>query len=168
MRLEAINQIGETESDSMFRDCCGSVQWAGRMTAARPFDSESDMIETAAAIWKDLETSDWLEAFAAHPKIGDSKAAPAQQARSAEWSAAEQAGMRSADDELRQELAAANQAYYDKFGFIFIVCATGRSAEEMLDLCRARLSNDRGTEIGIAAAEQQRITEIRLKKLLET
>ena len=136
------------------------------MAASRPFESESRLIHTAALIWNDLEMSDWLEAFSAHPKIGETKAAPTQQARSAEWSAGEQTGMKSADAFLTQELAAANRAYYDKFGFIFIVCATGKKAEEMLELCRVRLGNDRETEIVNAAREQQRITEIRLRKLL--
>ncbi len=164
--LERINQADEAESESMFRDCCGSARWASLMTLARPFASEKELIDTAAAIWNDLQTSDRLEAFLAHPKIGETRAAPAQQARSAKWSAGEQAGMSSADDLVREELAAANRAYDEKFGFIFIVCATGKNAEEMLQLCRDRLGNDRETEITIAASEQQKITEIRLRKLL--
>ncbi len=150
----------------MFRDCCGSSEWARRMTASRPFASEIELMETAAAIWNDLEISDWLEAFAAHPKIGETKSAPVQQARSAKWSAGEQAGMSLADDAVRKYLTAANSEYYDKFGFIYIICATGKTAGEMLDLCRTRLGNDRGTEIANAAREQQKITAIRLRKLL--
>ena len=165
--LERINQAGKAEVEAMFRDCCGSARWASLMATARPFASEDGLMNTAAVIWNDLETSDRLEAFSAHPKIGETKAAPAQQAQSAEWSAGEQAGMNVADDLVRRELAAANGAYYEKFGFIFIVCATGKNAEEMLKLCRARLGNDRETEIGIAAGEQQKIMEIRLKKLLD-
>ena len=167
--LERINQASTSEADSMFRDCCGSSVWASMMTMVRPFASEDEVMNIAAAVWNDqeiLQTDDWLEAFAAHPKIGETKAAPAQQAQSAEWSAGEQVGMSSADDVLKQELAAANNAYYEKFGFIFIVCATGKSASEMLELCRGRLANDRETEIINAAREQQKITEIRLRKLL--
>jgi OHCU decarboxylase len=134
------------------------------MAAARPFASEKELMHTASEIWNDLETPDWLEAFSAHPMIGQTN--PAQQAQSAEWSSGEQAGMNSSNDLLRQELATANRAYYEKFGFIFIVCATGKSAEEMLGLCRVRFGNDRETEIAIAAAEQQKITGIRLRKLI--
>ena len=165
--LERINQASKAEAELMFRDCCGSARWASLMATARPFATEDNLMNTAATIWNDLQTSDRLEAFLAHPMIGETKAAPAQQARSAEWSAGEQAGMSSADELLKQELAAANRAYYEKFGFIFIVCASGKSAEEMLELCRARLGNDRETEIMIAAGEQQQITEIRLRKLLD-
>ena len=151
----------------MFEACCGSGTWASMMTMMRPFTSEDEVMRIAAAVWNDqeiLQTDDWLEAFAAHPKIGETK--QAQPARSAEWSAGEQAGMNSADESLKQELAAANRAYYEKFGFIFIVCAIGKSAGEMLELCQTRLDNDRETEIKIAAAEQEKITEIRLRKLL--
>lgn len=164
--LDRINGAERIAAADMFRDCCGSAEWARQMAGSRPFASETEMMETAAAVWNDLETTDWLEAFAAHPKIGETKAAPTQQARSATWSAGEQAGMSSADDEVKQQLAAANRDYYDKFGFIFIVCATGKTAKEMLQLCQARHGNDRETEIANAAREQQKITEIRLRKLL--
>ena len=164
--LERINQASTSEAASMFEDCCGSGTWASMMTMVRPFGSEDELMRIAAAVWNDLQTEDWLEAFSAHPQIGESKTPPRQPARSAEWSAREQAGVSSADDAVRQELADANRAYYEKFGFIFIVCATGKSAGEMLELCRQRLANDRETEIATAAAEQQKITELRLRKLL--
>lgn len=163
--LERINQASTSEAESMFEDCCGSGTWASMMTMVRPFASEEEMMEIAAAIWNDqqiLRTDDRLEAFAAHPKIGEANASKTQ---FAEWSADEQAGIESAADSLKEELAAANREYFEKFGFIFIVCATGKSGEEMLELCRERLANDRETEMAIAAAEQQKITEIRLRKL---
>ena len=134
------------------------------MTALRPFASESELINTAAEIWSDLQADDWLEAFSAHPMIGEMKAAPAQQARSADWSSGEQAGVSSANDMVKQELAAANRAYYEKFGFIFIVCATGRTAEEMLQMLHARLHNDPATELRVAAEEQAKITALRLAR----
>lgn len=164
--LEKINDATNADAESMFLDCCGSIEWARRMTESRPFSSESALFESAAKIWNSLRSSDWLEAFAAHPRIGERKAATSQQERSAEWSSSEQAGVDSGDDVTRQDLARANQEYIDKFGFIFIVCATGKSAREMLELCRARSGNDRDTEVEIAAKEQQKITEIRLQKLL--
>lgn len=164
--LDRINNAEAAEVESLFLDCCGSTRWASLMTLARPYATEGELLTAADAIWRDLRDADWLEAFSAHPKIGESKAAPAQQARSAEWSAGEQAGISSADELLKQELAEANRAYFEKFGFIFIVCATGRSADEILELCRARLGYDREMAIRVAASEQQQITEIRLRKLL--
>ena len=169
--LERINQATTSEAESMFEDCCGSGTWASMMTMMRPFASEDELIRIAVAVWNDrqiLQTEDWLEAFAAHPKIGEEKSAPTQQARAAEWSAGEQAGMNSAEASVKQDLADANRQYFEKFGFIFIVCATGKSAGEMLELCRARIGNDRETEIANAAAEQEKITEIRLRKLIGT
>jgi 2-oxo-4-hydroxy-4-carboxy-5-ureidoimidazoline decarboxylase len=164
--LEKINNAEVREAESMFRDCCGSLEWSKRMAISRPFISESALLEKAAAVWEELDRSDWLEAFAGHPRIGESKAAKTQQAKSAEWSKGEQSGMQAADELLKNELAEANQKYFDRFGFIFIVCATGKSANEMLQLCRSRLENDRETEIANAAGEQQKITDLRLKKLL--
>ena len=167
--LERINQATTSEADSMFEECCGSATWASMMTMMRPFASEDELIHIGAAVWNDrqiLQTEDWLEAFAAHPKIGETKAAPTQKARAAEWSAGEQAGMSSAGDQLKQDIAAANREYFEKFGFIFIVCASGKGAAEMLELCRARIGNDRDTEIRNAATEQEKITAIRLRKLL--
>jgi OHCU decarboxylase len=167
--LERINQASTSEADSMFEDCCGSGTWASMMTMMRPYDSEAQLLNIAAAVWNDrqiLHTGDWLEAFAAHPKIGETK--QSQPTQSAAWSAGEQAGMDEADESVRHELAEANRAYDKKFGFSFIVCATGKSANEMLKLCQARLANDRDTEIANAAAEQKKITEIRLRKLLQS
>ena len=134
------------------------------MTLARPFESENELMNTAVLIWKDLRDADWLEAFSAHPKIGETRTA---ETRSAEWSSEEQAGLNSVDDLVKQGLEEANREYYDKFGFIFIVCATGKSAEEMLQICRTRLANRPEIEIRNAADEQQKITEIRLRKLCE-
>ena len=166
--LERINMASVSFAESMFRDCCGSVAWATAMAAERPFRTEGELIEKAAGAFNRLSTGDWLEAFAAHPRIGETKPLGLQQIQSAEWSAGEQAGMNTADELLKEEFVAANRAYHNKFGFIFIVCATGKCADEMLELCKSRLKNDRATEIAIAAAEQQKITEIRLRKLLSS
>ena len=126
-----------------------------------------DLYRTAESIWFSLSSVDHLEAFASHPKIGSKTAAPKQKARSAKWSSGEQSGMVAAADDVKNELAEANRLYLEKFGFIFIVCATGKSADEMLAICRARLGNSAATELQIAAEEQRKITEIRLNKLLE-
>ena len=137
------------------------------MAEARPFADVDSLLNQAEQIRQNLEAEDWLEAFAAHPKIGAKKSVPYQTEQSAKWSQGEQSGTQTAADSVRAELEEANRLYENKFGFIFIVCATGKSAEEMLGICRARLNNDADTEIRIAAEEQQKITEIRLKKLLE-
>lgn len=163
--LERINGAEAADAESMFLDCCGSTEWARRMTAARPFASDEELMNAAAEVWNELEIPDWLEAFSAHPKIGDNKA-DVMPGRSAAWSADEQAGVGSADEHIRRDLAEANRRYLEKFGFIYIVFATGKSATEMLDLCRRRVENNRETELAIAAGEQQKITAIRLRKLL--
>jgi len=166
-KLEQLNKAAQATAEARFRDCCGSQAWARKMAKARPFVDVAALIKQAEQIWQNLESQDWLEAFAAHPKIGAKKGVLQQSAQSAEWSNAEQFGTQTAADSLRDELEKANRLYEEKFGFIFIVCATGKSAEEMLDLCCRRVHNDAYSEIRIAADEQRKITEIRLKKLLE-
>ena len=163
--FERINQAAQDEAESLLKDCCGSWRWAKLMAVARPFRNEHAVTETAARIWNELEPVDWQDAFWSHPMIGGGPN-PAQKERSANWSVEEQAGMDFAGEALQNDLAAANREYYAKFGYIFIVCAMGKTAEEMLANCRARLSNDPETEMHTAAAEQQKITEIRLMKLL--
>jgi OHCU decarboxylase len=166
-KLEQLNKAAKETAETDFLNCCGSQTWARKMAKARPFADVAALIKQAEQIWLNLESQDWLEAFAAHPKIGAKKAVLQQSAQAAEWSESEQSGTQTAADSLRTELEKANRLYEEKFGFIFIVCATGKSAEEMLDLCRRRLNNDADSELRIAADEQRKITEIRLKKLLE-
>jgi OHCU decarboxylase len=137
------------------------------MAAARPYDMIEDLYTTAEQTWFDLSTGDHLEAFAAHPKIGSSKPADTQKEQAADWSKGEQSGVGAAADGVKRELAEANRLYEEKFGFIFIVSATGKSADEMLAICRARTRNSLETELKLAAIEQWKITEIRLNKLLE-
>jgi 2-oxo-4-hydroxy-4-carboxy-5-ureidoimidazoline decarboxylase len=168
MNLEELNSAASEITESHFKDCCGSRRWAQKMTKARPFGDFSELLEKAENIWKNLETKDRLEAFAAHPKIGAKRSAPSQQAQAAAWSGGEQSGMQAANDATKDALAEANRLYEEKFGFIFIVCATGKSAREMLEICRARLENSLDEEMRIAAEEQRKITEIRLKKLLNS
>jgi len=166
--LEQLNNAPRETAEARLLDCCGSPAWAQLMTAARPFAGTSALFEQAKQIWRSLDARDWLEAFAAHPKIGARQAAPLQPQQSAEWSRGEQSGVESAGSSVLDDLAEANRLYEEKFGYIFIVCATGKSAEEMLDFCRRRLDNNADAEIRIAADEQRKITEIRLQKLLES
>ena len=166
-KLAWLNELPADEAEYVFRDCCGSVEWSRQMAESRPFAMLENLFRRADEVWHSLSTSDQLEAFAAHPKIGSTKSAPTQQHRAASWSANEQSGMEAADADVRRRLAEANSLYEAKFGFIFIVCASGRSAEEMLSKCQSRLGNSLETELKTAAEEQRKITEIRLGKLLE-
>ena len=141
----------------MLTGCCGSARWVDAMLARRPFGSMIGLVDSADSIWRGLSESDWREAFSHHPKIGD---------RSAQGAAKqEQSGAASASEAIILELADANREYETRFGCIFIICATGRSAESMLESLRARLRNDPQTEIRVAAEEQRKITHLRLKGL---
>jgi OHCU decarboxylase len=166
-KLAWLNELPSAKAEAAFFDCCGSREWARAMTASRPFPMLENIFERAEKIWFSLSVAEWLEAFAAHPKIGSNNFEQPQKRQSAKWSKGEQSGMDSSAAETRDALAEANGLYEDKFGFIFIVCASGKTAEEMLAICRARLRNSMQTELQIAVEEQKKITEIRLTKLLE-
>jgi OHCU decarboxylase len=140
-------------------ECCGSRNWAAQLLAARPFQDISQLETMATDIWWRLAPTDWLEAFSKHPKIGE-------KGKVSQWSSEEQSGMNSAATDTAKKLRALNQTSFEKFGWIFIVCATGKSAEEMLSLLEARLPNRPEDELPIAAAEQNKITLLRLRKLL--
>jgi OHCU decarboxylase len=129
------------------------------MTESRPFHRGEDLLDGADRIWRDLSEKDWLEAFAAHPRIG---------ARASGQAAAEQAGARGASPETLAALERANREYEERFGYTFIVYASGKSAEEMLDLCRRRLHNEPREELQVAAEEQRKITRLRLEKWLSS
>lgn len=136
------------------------------MTGVRPFHSIDDLLTKADTVWWSLSEEDWLEAFRAHPKIGEKKAAANQSEQAQNWSAAEQSGMSDAAVEITAALADGNREYEERFGFIYIVCATGKTPEEMLTILKARLQNDAATEVRNAAEEQGKITRLRLEKLL--
>ena len=165
MNLEELNQGDSEQACIELLKCCGSSQWTEKMLAARPYKSVSHLLELAGQIWSDLGEVDYLEAFAAHPKIGASK--PPDNAKNTEsWTSKEQAGMMSADEQTKLKLKTKNQKYAEKFGYIFIVYATGKSASEILELLRIRLENSPETELEIAAGEQMKITNLRLNKML--
>lgn len=157
-----INALSEEDAFEAFLASCGAVRWAEQMNARRPYADEAQLLTTAREVWHDLGAADWLQAFAAHPQIGEG---PGPSSKTAAWSAGEQAGVADAADATRTALADANRRYREKFGWIFIVCATGKSAGEMLTLLRHRLDNDSAEELRIAAAEQEKITLLRLHKL---
>jgi 2-oxo-4-hydroxy-4-carboxy-5-ureidoimidazoline decarboxylase len=172
VRLEHLNMLAPGAATREFLRCCGSTRWAQSMAAARPFSTVEQMAETADAIWSSLERTDWLEAFAAHPRIAGGPSGlthPAHPAHptSLDWSEQEQSGTQSANDAERQRLAAGNREYEARFGYIFIVCATGKSAADMLVRLEHRLRNDRAQELVVAAGEQRKITRLRLTRLLD-
>jgi 2-oxo-4-hydroxy-4-carboxy-5-ureidoimidazoline decarboxylase len=157
-----INTANEQEAHAAFLRCCGARRWAEQMTAHRPYRDEDYLLDAARAGWRALEVADWREAFAAHPQIGGQ--APRSSATAA-WSAGEQAGVTGSPEATRAALADGNRRYLAKFGWIFIVCATGKSANEMLALLEQRLANDPAEELEIAAVEQEKILLLRLQKL---
>ncbi len=156
-RLKLINSLPPDQAQKVFARCCGSRAWTDRMVTARPFPSHDALIRTATDLWRGLTREDWLEAFAAHPRIGEKT--------SDRRAASEQSGARSATSAIFDELGALNREYESRFGFIYIVCATGKSADQMLDLLRRRIANDPASELKIAAQEQLAITLLRIAKI---
>jgi len=136
------------------------------MSNNRPYSTLESLITHADRLWWSLTPDDWLEAFRSHPKIGEKKASDKVSAQSSQWSGQEQAGVSSASQDTVDSLESLNRAYEQKFGFIFIICATGKTSEEMLEALQDRLQHDSDTELRLAATEQAKITELRLKKLL--
>ena len=164
--LAWLNSLPSADAEKELLQCCGSTRWAQQMAAARPFNNLEALLASANEIWSSLDRNDWLEAFRSHPKIGEKKAADPVSTQARQWSGQEQAGVATASEETVDSLATLNRAYEEKFGFIFIICATGKTSEEMLSTLRERLEHDPVDELPIAAAEQGKITVLRLKKLL--
>jgi 2-oxo-4-hydroxy-4-carboxy-5-ureidoimidazoline decarboxylase len=160
-----------TEAEAEILPCCGSRAWAHEMARRRPLSSKVELLSAADEIWDRLSKEDWGEAFRSHWRIGKSRAGQPSGVenvteRSATWSAKEQGAVAAADDALKIALAEANLEYEKRFERTFIVCATGKSASEILALARQRLQNDEETELREAAEQQRQITQIRLKKWL--
>ena len=161
---QQLDRASLPEARRLLTTCCGSSAWVDRMLRRRPFGSEERLTTAAREAWTDLTHTDWLEAFSHHPKIGDRASLAKRFAATAHLSAREQRGVEDATAQVLDDLAAGNRAYQDTFGYIFIVCASGKSAAEMLALLQQRLHNDAATEIRVAAEEQLRITELRLRQ----
>lgn len=166
MTIDEINKLRRGEAVNAMSLCCGSSVWAETMADKRPFTSRNQILIHADEAFGKLTKKDWLEAFSHHPKIGDIESLREKFASTRSWTQGEQQGAREASDEILKELAEGNEKYLKKFGYIFIVCATGKSAEEMLEILNSRLGNSPSEELTIAAKEQMKITEIRLEKLL--
>jgi OHCU decarboxylase len=184
--LSRLNALPARQAEAELLACCGSRAWAREMVDGRPYADVDLLFEEAERVWWSIGPADWLEAFRAHPRIGERKPAHGSQAgeagdsgpaatspadspvaeRTRHWSQQEQAGTRAADRETLDALAAGNRDYEQRFGFIFLICATGKTAHEMLDELRRRMHNDPDTELSVAASEQSEITRLRLEKLL--
>ncbi len=161
------NEVPDDEASAQILRCCGSKAWAREMAARRPSHDETAIKNAADEVWQTLAEADWLEAFRSHPRIGESAAVNSGRQASADWASQEQRQMANADDAVKIALVEANREYEQKFGHIFIVCATGKSAAEMLQILQHRLQNDAATELREAAEQQRQITQIRLTKWLQ-
>lgn len=158
IRLAALNDCAPETARVQFRRCCASARWVNGMEQARPFADMDQLEKCADRVWASCSHEDWLEAFAAHPRIGDQSGT--------RWSNQEQSGVSGVASTVLMDLFEANRAYQNKFGFIFIVCATGKSAAEMLQLLKRRIQNTPEEELKIATEQQRLITRLRLRKLL--
>lgn len=166
MTLQQLNNLTALQFKEKLFECCGSTAWVTKLSEKIPFESIEELKKATDAAWSGCEKKDWLEAFSHHPKIGDVKSLEKKFATTKQWASGEQAGVNTAVPTVLQELKDLNDAYEKKFGYIFIVCATGKSAGEMLSILKSRLKNSADEEIKIAAVEQNKITHLRLEKLL--
>jgi OHCU decarboxylase len=160
------NTLEREEAAREILPCCGARAWADGMVRRRPFGGVGELLEAAREVWHGLTAADWMEAFRSHPRIGESRPAGAATAKSRQWSSEEQRRVSASAEEVKGALAEGNRSYEQRFGRIFIVCATGKSPSEILQILRRRLQNDEAAEMREAANEQEEITQIRLRKWL--
>jgi OHCU decarboxylase len=165
------NRLSIDEATKAILPCCGSKAWAQEVAARRPLVDETALLEAADETWRNLTRSDWMEAFDSHPRIGEmrpsSLAPESTPGQSVEWSAQEQRNVQDAEADVKITLADANREYEQRFNRIFIVCATSKSAPEILEILRRRIKNDDETELHEAAEQQRQITQLRLRKWLQ-
>ncbi|RAK65233.1 2-oxo-4-hydroxy-4-carboxy-5-ureidoimidazoline decarboxylase [Hymenobacter edaphi] len=166
MTLDELNHLDRPALAAALRRCCGAARWVEQMLDVFPASDKETLLDHADSIWNNLGPEDYREAFTHHPKIGDLNALREKFASTSAWAEGEQGAVRQASDDILQALAEGNAAYEQKFGYIFIVSASGKSAEDMLHILQARLLNDPDDEILLAADEQRKITRLRLEKLL--
>lgn len=163
--VAAFDAMPPHEVAPMLEACCGSTAWVNGMVIRRPFGTLAVLLAESERLWWSLTPDDWREAFDHHPRIGETTAATPQSGTAQDWSASEQRGASAGDEETRRALADGNQRYERRFGHIYLVCATGKSADELLAVLRARMENDPATELRVAAGEQAKITRLRLLKM---
>jgi 2-oxo-4-hydroxy-4-carboxy-5-ureidoimidazoline decarboxylase len=164
--LERWNRLPQDEAEYEILPCCGSREWARRMAVRRPFEGEAQLLTAAGKEWSDSGERDWDEAFRSHPRIGETRAVLPAHGRSAAWSAQEQRQTAGAGDAVKAALAEANREYEERFNRIFIVCASGKTASEVLEILRRRLQNDPENELREAVEQQRQIMELRIRKWL--
>jgi len=166
MTLEEFNTLPPEELRKQLFNCCASVTWVEHMATLAPFTGLDHLLNMAERCWHKCSEGDWLDAFSSHPRLGDIKSLREKFQNTAEMAEEEQAGAVGASPEVLEELALGNEAYEKKFGFIYILNATGKTAKVMLSILRIRLNNDLDTEKIMAMVEQNKITKIRLGKLV--
>src|SRR4051794_8522194 len=159
------NKLDQASAESRILPCCGSTRWARELVQTRPIITETELMERSDAIWRELSPQDWDEAFRSHPRIGEKKAETL--GPSAKWSDSEQSSVTYSSKEIRHALEQQNKLYEQRFGRIYIVCATGKSPEEMLNDLERRLQNEAQTELLEAVEQQRQITRLRLRKWLD-
>jgi 2-oxo-4-hydroxy-4-carboxy-5-ureidoimidazoline decarboxylase len=166
MTLAELNTLQVATLAETLTSCCGSHRWVEKMTGIFPVASEEVLLREATSSWYNCTEEDWLEAFSHHPKIGDLQSLQQKFGKTSTWAAGEQAAVKESPTAILEALADGNKSYEARFGYIFIVCAAGKSAAEMLALLQARLHNEPSQEINVAMEEQNKITGLRLRKLL--
>ena len=169
MTIEQLNALSQNAACAEFARCCGAPKWAAHLTEMRPYADAESVYQESEIAFDELERDDWLAAFSHHPRIGDVDALRAKfstLAATKEWAGGEQSGTRQASEQTLRALSKRNAEYENKFDHVFIVCATGKSADEMLSILESRLPNESDTELDLAATEQRKITRLRLEKLL--
>ena len=167
--LNQLNSLSDQDAFSNLEQCCVSNTWVNKMVQSRPFSSENELIKSASSIWyNDCSIADFKDAFTGHPKIGNIDTLKEKFAHTSEWAGNEQSKVNDADTETIEALMKANDLYEDKFGYIFIVSASGKTAKELLAIINTRLNNQSEDEIFVAMNEQHKITVIRLAKLIES
>ena len=166
LTLADLNRMSADQAAPLLQSCCGAREWVSRMLDRRPFDQLDALLSTADDVWRSLSSADWLEAFSHHPRLGEKRAHATTTTMARDWSAAEQSRVSDATDIARAALADANRAYELRFGYICIICATGKSADDLLTITRSRLANTPAVELPVAAEEQRKITRLRLARLI--
>jgi allantoicase len=164
--LRWLNALTAEAAAAQLRRCCAATEWVTAVIRARPFASTQELFDTTEELWWKLTEADWQEAFASHPAIGARADSGRQDAHAVGWSQQEQAGTHGAAETVTARLLACNQTYRERFGYTYIVCASGRNAVELLNILEGRLVNEPEDEVKVAAGEQAQITRLRLEKLL--
>ena len=168
LTLADLNRMSADQAAPLLQSCCGAREWVRRMLDHRPFHQLDALLSTADDVWRSLSSADWLEAFSHHPRLGEQRVHAATTTMARDWSAAEQSRVSDATHISRAALADANREYEARFGYICIICATGKSVDDILAITRSRLANTPAVELPVAAEEQRRITRLRLARLIGT